>query len=547
MSSWLVRAVMALYGLRYWQPVERMTRHPDTAQSMVMRGLLARNQNTRFGREHGFAGVRTYADFRSRVPVQDYEMLRPYIDEQRRTGARSLTEETPLFYAQTSGSTGTPKYIPITPTALTMHRQEQALFSYLQFEACPDAFAGRALGIMGAAVEGQLDTGHTVGSVSGHLYQSLPRVVQTRFVVPPAVTTIPDYELKYLTILHLALSAPDITYLGAPNPSTFLKLLDLLNNRRELLIDTLMTGGCSTLERLQPQVREAVRPRLRSDPVRAKQLSRLTELTFANVWPGIRLVTTWTGGSCGIALGALRTKLPAATMVMELGYQSTECRGTLALAAETAAGLPALHHHLFEFVSASLWDAGTRAFLQLSELTVGQQYYVIVTTAAGLYRYFMNDLVEVTGLFHGTPLLRFVQKGKGVTSLTGEKLYESQVIQAVQDAAREHGISISFFIVVADDQIAGYTLFVEILGGTRQPDGLAARVDRRLGELNIEYHSKRASGRLQPLKMTVLKSQAADAYKAACVLAGQREGQFKPVVLQYRQDLKWDVYGYGAT
>ena len=72
-------------------------------------------------------------------------------------------------------------------------------------------------------------------------------------------------------------------------------------------------------------------------------------------------------------------------------------------------------------------------------------------------------------------------------------------------------------------------------------------MDRRLGELNIEYHSKRASGRLQPLEVTVLKSGAADAYKAACVRAGQREGQFKPVVLQFRRDLTWDVYGYGET
>jgi hypothetical protein len=234
-------------------------------------------------------------------------------------------------------------------------------------------------------------------------------------------------------------------------------------------------------------------------------------------------------------------------MVMELGYQSTEFRGTLALASETASGLPALHHHFFEFVSAAQWDDGTPALLQLADLAVGERYYVIVTTAGGLYRYFMNDLVEVTGLFHRTPLLRFVQKGKGVTSLTGEKLYESQVIQAVEDSAREHGISTPFFMVVAEEHNPGYRLFVEILGKACQLDDLAARVDGRLAELNIEYDSKRASGRLLPLAVTRLKSGAADAYKAACVRAGQREGQFKPVVLQYRRDLKWDVYACGEA
>jgi hypothetical protein len=543
MRSVFVRGAMALYGRRYWQPVERMARHPERAQAAVLQSLLTRNRDTSFGRAHRFASLRTPREFQSAVPITDYEMLRPYIDEQRRTGGASLTAEAPVFYAQTSGSTGAPKYIPITPGALAHHRQEQALFSYLQYRACPTAFDGRALGIMGAAVEGQLDSGHAVGSVSGHLYLSLPRVVQKRFVVPPPVSTIGDYELKYLTILHLALAAPDITYLGAPNPSTFLRLLGLLNDRRDLLLETLASGVCPTLERLTPEVARAVEPRLRPDASRARALARMPALTFADVWPRIRLVTTWTGGSCGIAVDALRRTLPLDTAVMELGYQSTEFRGTLAMSTETPAGLPALHHHVFEFVRADRWDAGSPEVLQLHELTDGERYYVIITTAAGLYRYFMNDLVEVEGTFGGTPLLRFVQKGKGVTSLTGEKLYESQVIQAVQDAAFDHGVVTPFFLLVAEEQEAGYRLFLEVPG--QAPDAaFALSVDRRLGKLNIEYEAKRASGRLRPLAVTPLRAGAAEAYKTACVRGGQREGQFKPAILQYRQDLKWDVYGY---
>ena len=66
---------------------------------------------------------------------------------------------------------------------------------------------------------------------------------------------------------------------------------------------------------------------------------------------------------------------------------------------------------------------------------------------------------------------------------------------------------------------------------------MAADVDQRLGELNVEYHSKRASGRLAPLTIALLRQGAGEAYKTACVRAGQREGQFKPAVLQYRRDL----------
>jgi hypothetical protein len=527
---------MHVYRQRFWRPVERQAGDPRAAQIRVLRSLIAANRGTTFGRAHGFADIDGPRMFRDRVPVQRYETLLPYVEAQRRTGEKALTTEAPVFYAQTSGTTGSPKYIPVTATALAIHRTEQALFSYLQFNACPEAFSGTAMGIMGAAVEGHLDSGHAVGSVSGHLYASLPRFLQSRFVVPPAVSGIPDYEVKYQVILHLALAQPSITYMGSPNPSTFLRLLDVLNNRRETLLQALASGTSDVVAGLEPSLRATVERRMNASPEHAARLGTLPELTYANTWPALRLVTTWTGGSCGVALGALRKRLPAGARVMELGYQATECRGTIPLEAETASGLPPLHHHFFEFVERGAWDRDRPDYLTLDQLEQGSQYYVVITTAAGLYRYFMNDIVEVTGRFRATPLLRFVQKGRGVTNLTGEKLYEAQVIDAVQSELSRCGIAPTYFVVIADEERTMYRLFVEG-PGPADVAMLAREVDRRLGELNIEYRSKRSSGRLAPLTAAWLRPGAAEAYKAAAVRAGQREGQLKPPALQYRRDL----------
>jgi GH3 auxin-responsive promoter len=541
----LFRAGMALYQGRYWRPVERMASQPGPTQQNVLRRLLAANCGTRFGIEHRFADIHDHADLVKRIPVQEYEMLRPYIEDQRRTGAAALTAEPPLFYAQTSGTTGKPKLIPITSSMLKINRDEQALFSYLQYRACPAAFAGKGLGIMGAAVEGHLDSGHAVGSVSGHLYRSMPAAVRSRFVLPPEVSEISDYNLKYLVIVRLALSEPDITYLGSPNPTTFLRLLDVLNDQRELLRRSLETGRLDRLDELDTSVRNVVAPRIRPDGARASLLASGATLTYADLWPGIRLVTTWTGGSCGIALDKLREKLPSRAVVMELGYQSTECRGTIALEPEASGGLPPLHHHFFEFVEQDAWDHDTPEFLTLAELEAGRRYYMLITTASGLYRYFMNDLVEVTGFFQQTPLLRFVQKGKGFTSLTGEKLYEGQTIDAIRETTTRYGLSPGFFLLVADEAVSAYRLFIELEGDGR-PDAreIGAAVDARLGELNIEYHAKRESERLGPLTVAWLRRGTGEAYKAAGVRAGQREGQFKPRVLQYRKDIALPVEQY---
>ena len=539
------RAAMAAYAARYWLPVARHASDPRRIQADVLRRILAANRLTQFGVEHRFAEIRNPEHFGQQVPAQDYEKLRGYVDRQRHTGEPALTMQPPLFYAQTSGSTGAPKYIPVPASALHLYRAEQRLFTYLQYRACPAAFSGKAFGIMGAAVEGKLDSGHPVGSVSGYLYESLPRAVQSRFVVPPEVSTITDYDLKYLVILRLALACPDITYLGSPNPSTFLRLLDIVNQRRDEVIRSVETGVLPEVDALDHGTRAAVLSRLRPDPARARQLRTSRALTFARLWPQIQLVTTWTGGSCGIALDKLRATMPSHTKVMELGYQSTECRGTLAIEPETSSGLPPLHHHFFEFVKQDHWDGGRLEFRGLGDLELNERYYILITTRAGLYRYFINDLVEVTGHYRNTPLLKFVQKGKGVTNLTGEKLYEAQVIQAVQEVARRRGFAPGFFLLVADEHLSSYRLLLETDGAAAPSMHVAAAdVDQRLGELNVEYHSKRKSGRLGPMTLTLLKPGAGEAYKAACIRAGQREGQFKPAVLQHRRDLSvsFDAY-----
>ena len=545
MQQFMFRVGMLLYRHRHWKAVECLTHKPLAAQMDVMHRLLQQNRQTHFGKQHHFSKISNYADFQKNIPIQTYDSLRPYIEEQRLTGVQALTVESPQLYAQTSGTTGDPKYIPITPSTLKSHSNEQSLFSYLQYRACPQAFTGKALGIMGAAVEAKLDSGHEVGSVSGHLYQSLPQIIQSRFVLPPAVSGISNYDLKYLVILRLALAEPNITYAGSPNPSTFLRLLNVLNAQREVLIQSLITGKLDEIESLDIALKTQLKHIIKPNPARAAAIRRLPELTFANVWPELKLITTWTGGSCGIALTALRDKLPPNTKVMELGYQSTEFRGSIALQAETSAGLPPLHHHFFEFVKQSRWDNHDPEFLTLDQLALHQIYYVIVTTASGLYRYFMNDLVQVDGFFNATPLLSFVQKGKGVTNLMGEKLYEAQVIHAVKAISANLGLISSFYILVANEKTMSYQLFIVADATMPLNHSIFSKLlDEKLSALNIEYKAKRASGRLAPLTTAWLKPSVAEAYKISCINHGQREGQFKPAVLQYRQHINFPLTDY---
>jgi hypothetical protein len=372
----------------------------------------------------------------------------------------------------------------------------------------------------------------------------MPCLAQLKYVLPPEVFEVSDYELKYLLILRLALAEANVTGMGTANPSTFLRLLTVLREHRAELLADLEQGCFARLHELPPHVRGVVEARLSCDRGRLEAVRRAlahTEVSFADLWPHLRLVSTWTGGSCGIALQTLRALVPPAARLVDPGYLASEFRGSITIDAASGAGVPTLQENFFEFVEKERWENGEPEFRLLDELETGREYYVFVTTATGLYRYFINDIVRATGRFHATPTIAFVQKGKGVTTITGEKLYESQVLEAVAAAQATFGESSRFFVMLADVERARYRLLIECDARFR-PDGarFAARVDRLLGERNIEYRAKRASGRLAPLEIGPMREGFGEAYRAWCVGNGQRDGQFKTIALQYAADFRFD-------
>lgn len=531
-----------------WKPFVRATVHPKAIQEALLESLIRQARETRFGKDHGFGNIQSYSDFTRCVPVQDYESLRPYIEAQEAGEHAALTVEPPFMYAVTSGTTGEPKYIPVLGSTLQQYKEGQQLFSLMMYQTCPDAFEGKAFGVASPAVEGHRPSGIPYGSVSGHLYASMPRLVRANYVVPAEVSAITDHALKYRVMLRLALAEPNITYLAGANASSFLQLLSVLNDSRDAFIESLEYGDMRGLGGLDADVSAALAGRLNACPERAGQLRQLaseTELSYDMLWPNIRLATIWTGGSCGVAVGALKKVLPPNTRVIDLGILASELRATVTVDPATGAGLPMVNQHFYEFVERGEWETGGKRAVRLHELEEGSEYYLIVTTSAGLYRYFMNDIVRVVGGFHNTPTLRFVQKGRGVTSITGEKLYEHQMLEAVEEVLKQHAISPVFIMALADEEESRYHVYVEPNSDSARPnEKLSETIDLALCKINIEYNSKRSSERLAMLSFNWLSSGTSSAYRQHCVSKGQREGQFKPVSLQCRSEFTFPIETY---
>ncbi len=544
-GRWL-KIALATFGLTERVRLGRVTRDPMRAQRTVLARILAANRDTTFGRLYGFAEMASLDDYADRVPISDFEKLRPLIEAEIATGEAALTRESPQCYVRTSGTTGKPKDLPLTITHLRSLRRIQRTTLAFQYRTCPDAFSGGVLAIVSAGQEGSLSNGRSFGSASGIVAGSTQRLIAGKFVVPAPVFTLKDSRVKYLLILRLALGRPDITCIGTANPTTLLILGKLYREYRAELLADLREGTFFLAKNLPDIVLTAVKSCLRKCPGRAEELANLHalkgDLPLADLWPAVRLIVTWTCASAGVAVRSLRNELSSATRILELGYISSEFRGTVTIGRRAGSGLPTLETYFFEFAEREQWDHGERSLITLDKLKKGVDYYVIVTTPSGLYRYFINDLVRVTGFLHRTPLLKFLQKGKGVTNITGEKLYECQVLDAVGKMIAEIGRTPRFIMMLANEDTRSYHLFVETDAGPRPPaTDMAARVDTTLARLNVEYQSKRESRRLESVEAHWLRAGTGDAYRRFCVEQGQREGQFKPIALAYRREFKFDL------
>lgn len=177
----------------------------------------------------------------------------------------------------------------------------------------------------------------------------------------------------------------------------------------------------------------------------------------------------------------------------------------------------------------------------LSRLEVGRTYYILFTTSAGLYRYHINDIIRVTGFYGRTPIIEFVRKGMGTTSIAGEKLTDAQVAIALDEGRRQTGVP---FVHCTAAPLWGdppyYGLFLEPNGAvTVEGTGaLAAAVDQALGRLNIEYLHKRKTQRLGPPVVRIVPAGAYEQLFKRLAQQGGPDMQIKLPVLSADLDFQ---------
>jgi len=295
------------------------------------------------------------------------------------------------------------------------------------------------------------------------------------------------------------------------NPLTLLNLARVADEKRESLIRDIFDG---TLSADAAEVPAPVRHVLRNhfshrDPERARQLEQIVERTGhlwpRDAWPLLSVLAVWTGGSVSVYLPTVREYYGDKCVFRDHGLSASEGRMTTPFEDETSEGVLDYSTHYFEFIPEQEHGSTNPTVLEAHELELDKDYYILLTTSNGLYRYDIHDLVRCVGFEGACPVLVFLHKGAHFSSMAGEKLSEFQVVRAIRAALDDVGLPCEdFTLAPRPGDPPQYVLLVEASLDPATQRKLAQRVDRRLSEMNCEYEDRLASNRLKPVAVQQL-------------------------------------------
>ncbi|HEX3147478.1 MAG TPA: GH3 auxin-responsive promoter family protein, partial [Gemmataceae bacterium] len=298
----MLRKAVARPLYRKFAVFEAACQDPQRTQEELLRRTLAFHADTAFGRDHGFASIKTVAEYRRQVAIGPYERLEPYI---RRVMAGEtnalLADPRVLMFALTSGTTAARKHIPITEQYLDDYRRGWNLWGLRAIKKHKQVFLKPILQLCGDADEYRTEADTPCGNLSGFTAQVQKRLMRWMYVVPPCTGKLKDARARSYVAVRFGLQKK-LGMLMSANPSTLVNLARFIDREKENLIRDIRDGTLNADLEVPAEIRTLLAPKLKPRPERAAELegfaNRAGALLPRDAWPTDRLlIGCWTGGS----------------------------------------------------------------------------------------------------------------------------------------------------------------------------------------------------------------------------------------------------------
>jgi len=462
--------------------IEKWKTNPIAAQQRVFHQLLDSAKHTAFGRDHHFADISSYADFRNAVPINDYEGLRPYIDRVLAGEPDVMWPGKPEYFAKTSGTTSGAKYIPISKESMPEHVKaaRNALLTYVHETGKADFVNGKMIFLQGSPVMTEKN-GVKVGRLSGIVANLVPAYLQKNRLPSYKTNCIDDWEQKVDAIVEETIDQ-DMTLISGIPPWV------------QMYFDRLTTrSGGKKIKDIFKNLQLFVYGGVNYEPYRAK--------IEDSIGKQIDTIETYPASEGFIA------------------YQDSQRDKSLLLLVD--AGM------FYEFIPAEEYYNESPTRLSLEEVELDKNYALILNTSAGLWGYSIGDTVK----FVSKDPYKILVTGriKHFISAFGEHVIGEEVEQALWKVAAEEGVQITEFTVAPqvtpeEGGLPYHEWFIEFAKSPEDLEGFRKKVDAALQKKNIYYFDLIEGRILQPL---VIRSLQKDAFVNYMRAEGKLGGQNK--------------------
>jgi GH3 auxin-responsive promoter len=516
MKPHVVNALWVASCWAEWNRFQRAAENVQETQAELLSRYMALNKATEYGEHYHFNAINSPSQYQARLPLTTYDDYIEYITRIG-DGARSvLTNEPVRMFELSSGSTAASKLVPYTNALKSEFQRGIAPWIYNLYTSIPDLQDGPAYWSITPLTDGKRFTkcGIPIGFESDSEYLGLfgKWLADSVMAVPNTVKNISDVDsFRYVTLFHL-LRQPNLRLISVWNPTFLSLLIGSLSKWWDSLLHDIERG---IVNRSDVELRFAPKPEL------ARALKALDASDTESLWPRLRLISCWMDGASAVYARGLAEMFPHAELQPK-GLLATEAFVSVPIVG-VEGGVLSIRSHFFEFIN----DVGE--ILLAHQIQKEKTYSVVVTTGGGLYRYQMQDVVEVIGHWKQVPRIRFVGKADHISDWFGEKLEERFVANVLESLFARHQIS-AHFAMLAPEDMDGFRYVLYLESDDHADDILTEDLDSALRE-NFHYDYCRKLGQLEAAQICHV-TRGVETYLSACQARGQKLGNIKASVLQ---------------
>jgi hypothetical protein len=443
-------AISRLVQWRSWN-IDQWMLDPIGAQREVLQDLVTHAQYTELGRKYGLDNTFTIRQFKERVPIHDYELLKPYI-ERMMQGEENLLWNTPInWFAKSSGTTSDKsKFIPVSEESLEdchFQASKDVLSLYYRQREGSDLLTGKGLIIGGSHQISHLNEDISYGDLSAVLLQNTP--IWANWIRTPelSIALMDEWETKIERLAEATISE-DVTSIAGVPTWTLVLIKRILE----------ITG---------------------------KQ-------TLREVWPNLELYIHG-----GVSFAPYRSQFQQAIgegcQYLEIYNASEGFFAAQDILGEEGMLLFLKHGIFYEFLPMEEIGKAHPTTIGLQEVELGKTYAPVISTNGGLWRYLLGDTIRFTSIYP----FRVVINGriKQFINAFGEEVMVDNTDQAIRLACEATNAVLTDYtaapIYFSEQGNGAHEWLIEF---SRPPSDLPLfieKLDAALQNINSDYEAKR--------------------------------------------------------